>query len=72
MNEATLDNQNNGPPGRFPWRAELRSEADSAARIEAVIDDPNFKAIWWLRKAIAARLRVSHGLSFPMHQRLDF
>lgn len=57
---------NNGPPGGFHWVGQSSVTAKVDARQEAVIDDPNFKAIWWLRKATevsssVARVRLPAG-----------
>ena len=57
---------NNGPPGGFPWVGQSSVKAEADARWEAVIDDPNFKAIWWLRNAIevsnsVARVKLPAG-----------
>ena len=54
---------NHGPPGGFAWRA--ATEVPDR-RLEAVIDEPNFKSIWWLEKAITlarsvARVRLPAG-----------
>ena len=50
---------NNGPPGGFSWVAEPDFDQSINKWLEAVIDDPNFKAIWWLRKAIEASKSVA-------------
>ncbi len=50
---------NNGPPGGFRWEAKPTSDRSAGHRLEAIIDDPNFKAIWWLRKAIEASASVA-------------
>ena len=60
---------NNGPPGGFAWFGEplVPPETDTLqAGLEAVIDEPNFKAIWWLERAIevaksVARIKLPNG-----------
>ena len=57
---------NNGPPGGFRWEADPDSDHSSSRFLEAVVDDPNFKAVWWLQKAIEAsnsiaRVKLPNG-----------
>lgn len=57
---------NNGPPGGFHWVAGPDVGDSSSIALEAVIDDPNFKAIWWLQRAIdaaksVARVKLANG-----------
>ena len=58
---------NHGPPGGFAWNGEVGdSRPTRVSSLEAVIDEPNFKAIWWLQKATevarsVARVKFSNG-----------
>lgn len=57
---------NNGPPGGFRWEADSDSDQSSSRALEAIIDDPNFKAIWWLQEATKAaksvvRVKLTNG-----------
>ena len=57
---------NNGPPSGFRWQGQPEFDPQSGRRLEAVIADPNFKALWWLRKAFdvarcVARVKFPNG-----------
>lgn len=58
---------NNGsPPGGFEWKGGKTIDPASGTRMEAVIDEPNFKEIWWLELAInasrgVARVKLPNG-----------
>ena len=57
---------NNGPPGGFRWQGRSEPDTDSSHGLEVIIDEPNFKALWWLRKAIevsssVARVKFANG-----------
>ncbi len=47
------------PPAGFKWVGGATAGGDAGPFVEAVIDEPNFKAIWWLESAIEASRSVA-------------
>lgn len=50
---------NNGPPGGFQWIEKRTSIPGTEPQLEAIIDEPNFKSIWWLEEALAVSRSVA-------------
>ena len=46
-------------PAGFAWTGGATVHRDTGMLVEAVIGEPNFKAIWWLEKAVAAARSVA-------------
>ncbi len=58
--------KNGSLPGGFDWKGGKTVDPSSGTRMEAVIDEPNFKEIWWLELALnasrsVARVRLPNG-----------
>lgn len=57
---------NGSQPGGFQWKGGKTVESEVGFRLEAVIEDPNFKEIWWLESALkasnsVARVKLPNG-----------
>lgn len=53
-------------PEGFPWNGGETVHRDTGTLVEAVIGEPNFKQLWWLRKALevsrsVARVKLPRG-----------